>query len=123
MLLLGTRRRDLGRICHAVALLLLGFLPFFLLFPQAVAIHPYAYPVLVVPLATLALFAALPLSLVPGARRAWPIVLAAMLGGMVLSASNLRDYMVARPLDTDHLLIQLPGLSISSPEEAPSIEE
>jgi len=111
VLLIGTWQRRGSRLCYALAILAMAFIPFFLLFPNAVAIHPYAYPVIALPLTVLALFTALPLAMTIFARRSWPLVLLALLGGMTLTMANLRDYVIARPIDVESLLLKLPGLT------------
>jgi hypothetical protein len=106
-----TWRRGLDRQCYVLAVLAVSFLPFFLLFPNAISIHPYAYPAIAVPCLTFGLFSALPQALVNRSRNAWPVILIAATAAIVLAAVHIRAYSTARPLDMTNLNWKLPGLT------------
>jgi hypothetical protein len=112
-LLIGSRRRDLGRICYMTAFLGMAWIPFFVLFPNAVAIHPYAYPVIALPFVVFGLFAALPITAHHYFRRTWPLILTVMVAGLIMTSVNVRSFAVARPTDANNLLIKLPILTHS----------
>ena len=98
-LLIGARRRDLGHVCYMTMFLGVAFIPFFVLFPNAVAIHPHAYPVIALPMVVFGLFAALPIAVQGNMRRKWPLILTVVLTGLVMTAANLRSYAIDRPVE------------------------
>ena len=105
-LALGSHKRDLGLACYVLSFLGIVFLPFFVLFPNTVAIHPYAYPAIALPLAVFALCVTLPLALRHVVRRFWPVVFVTLAIGFCLTGANLRSYAIERPIDPTNMLIR-----------------
>mgnify|MGYP006422056123 CR=1 FL=1 len=119
VMVICSRRKELGRVSYTTAFLAASFLPFFILFPNAVAIHPYAYPVIAVPLMVFSLIIALPIALDRYSARRWPLLISVAFIGLTLTAANLRTYATTRPLNADDLLISLPSLTHDQMHQPP----
>ena len=101
-------RDRLGAMARLVALASTLCFPFIVLFSNAFYIHPFAYPMLLLPVVLLSLVAGLPAYLAAISRSSWPFILCGSLVAVTLTASNLRRFSIAFPIDTADLAIQVP---------------
>ena len=107
----GAVRDRFGPMARLIALAATLVFPFIVLFSNAVYIHPFAYPMLLLPAVVLALLAVVPAVLVSICRVAWPVVLCAAVLAVSLTMANLRQFAVAFPIDTTSMSVQVPVLT------------
>jgi hypothetical protein len=100
-------RERFGPMARLVALAGTLCFPFVALFSNAFFIHPFAYPMLLLPVILLSLFAGVPAYLATLSRAPSLLILCAGIMAIIMSASNLRQYAVAFPIDTTQASIQV----------------
>lgn len=83
---------------YYIALLSLVFFPVAIIFNNAMAIHPFIYPLMILPPMCLAMFAFVPALVAISARYHWPIVGVAALIAFAVTMSNLRYFAVTFPI-------------------------
>lgn len=77
-------------------------------FNNAMAIHPFIYPIMILPALCLATFAFLPAIIARTANFTWPVVAMAILVAFVVSMSNLRYFVVTFPPASDEISVRTP---------------
>ena len=115
----GAYSRRMEGAARVVALGATLFFPFLLIFSNAAFIHPFAYPMLLLPALAIATFAGVPALCSLKAQRLWPIVTVTLVVAASVSIANLRRYLVAFPIDTTSLLI--PILTVDSDRDASQV--
>ena len=84
---------------YYTALLSLVFFPMAIVFNNAMAIHPFIYPLMILPPICLAMFAFVPALVAKSARYRWPIVGITAMIAFAVTMSNLRYFAVTFPID------------------------
>ena len=111
VLVAGACRDRFGPMARLVALAATLCFPFIVLFSNAMYIHPFTYPLLLLPALVLALLAGVPAVLATASRVPWPFVLCAAVLAASQSMANLRQFAVAFPIDTTSMSVQFPVLT------------
>ncbi len=122
VLLIPHRSPHAPAVVRLVALAGTLCFPFIVLFSNAFWIHPFAYPMLLLPVFVLAILAAVPALLASTNRMRWPFIVFAAAFAISLTMANLRLFAIAFPANMVSQSAQFPTLvpdtsSDSRPEQ------